>query len=400
MNLAHFKGLASGVLFLFLSISLAQQASREKVAESDFTSAETCGQCHQEIHSQWSQSMHSRSITDPLYRSVIERLPDDAKKHVPFCLSCHAPVAGASGTLFRISDIPDWERDLSPLAREGVTCDFCHTISGEELTEKILPGAYVYPHARQTEIKFGPEADSETKAHPTRVSSFLSSAEFCSTCHRFKHPATGEELQNTFEEWRQSSYSKQGTACQDCHMPKYTGARAEGGREGARISAHLFPGGHTEMVRKAASLAVFGTREMERNEPSAKVVAIVKNMGAGHAIPTGVPGVREIVLEVQVWDSASRMLGQDQTSFALNLEDSQGRPVFPWETYTAVQNNTIASGASKQKEFVISIGEGSSGPLRVEAKLWMHPLSRSMARRLNFSPPEPILMASAEAEIR
>ncbi len=103
----------------------------QEMSEEDFTSARQCGQCHQEIYNQWGQSMHSKSLTDPIYRAVVdEMLRMTGGEQKTFCLSCHAPIASVAG---KLQDLPvplDWE-GFGEVAREGVTCDFCHTISGK-----------------------------------------------------------------------------------------------------------------------------------------------------------------------------------------------------------------------------------------------------------------------------
>ncbi len=89
------------ILFLLSSWGLGQG---EKMSEADFTSAQECGQCHQEIYSQWTQSMHSQSLTDPLYRAVIDAMIEQTGGTQPaICLSCHAPVASVAGKLFDLS---------------------------------------------------------------------------------------------------------------------------------------------------------------------------------------------------------------------------------------------------------------------------------------------------------
>ena len=72
----------------------------KKLSEGEFTSAEVCGGCHTEIFNQWSQSMHSRSFSDPVYRAVIEEMiKETGGRQQRFCLTCHAPDASVTGQL-------------------------------------------------------------------------------------------------------------------------------------------------------------------------------------------------------------------------------------------------------------------------------------------------------------
>ena len=64
----------SKVLSATLCFSSWALAREGRLAETDFTSAKDCGQCHQQIYNQWTQSMHSKSYTDPLYRMVVDEM--------------------------------------------------------------------------------------------------------------------------------------------------------------------------------------------------------------------------------------------------------------------------------------------------------------------------------------
>ena len=96
------SGMDAGLVLLavLLLVSSPILGQPSKISEADFTSSKECGECHQEIYSQWSQSMHSRSLSDPVYQTVINEMVKQtggAKK--VFCLSCHAPVASVAGKL-------------------------------------------------------------------------------------------------------------------------------------------------------------------------------------------------------------------------------------------------------------------------------------------------------------
>ena len=93
-------------------------------------------------------------------------------------------------------------------------------------------------------------------AHPTLQSKFLLSSELCGTCHRFGHPVSGLAIQDTYDEWKRSPYAAEGKRCQDCHMPAYSGKTAVDGKDRPELHAHVFMGGHTEMIRKAASVGL------------------------------------------------------------------------------------------------------------------------------------------------
>ncbi len=366
-----------------------------KLSLGDFTPAAECGKCHQEIYKQWSTSQHSKSLSDPIYRAVVEKVLEQTDGRLKvFCLSCHAPVASVSGTTLHLSTPLDW-REFQGVAAEGVTCDFCHTISGKEnLGKTISVAAYAYPRRGDQKVKYGRHDDGESMNHGVDASPFLIDSQFCATCHQFKHPLSLVEVQNTFDEWRKSSYYRKGMRCQDCHMPAYSGVTAEGGKPREEIHAHLFAGGHTEMLRKAATLDLTGTV----TRPGVLTVkAVVTNSGAGHYFPTGVPGVREVWLDVVVTDSLGRRLEQKRFDLGLRLLGKDGSEAMPWESFEGVSDQRIPPDQSRVHEFEVRLPDnGASGPVSLEAKLNLRLVSQELGKRLNLPLPDPLLAAESK----
>ncbi|MBI2821583.1 MAG: hypothetical protein HYX74_05110 [Acidobacteria bacterium] len=371
----------------------------KKLSLEDFTPPQECGKCHQEIFSQWSQSMHAKSVTDPIYRAVIDKMmqrTEGAQK--AFCLSCHAPVASVTGRLLETKSL-NWD-SFSEIEAQGVICDFCHTISGNEnLGKNISVGAYVYPRKGTTAVKYGRNADAETSDHLVEPSQFLTSAEVCAICHKFKHPVAGLEIQSTYDEWQRGPYSKEGVRCQDCHMPAFSGTTATGGKQREEIHAHVFLGGHTEMIKRAATLSVWGVSEKRRDATQLKVTANVTNSGAGHTIPTGIPGIREIVLQVDVLGPAGEILGRKTFRYGQRLTAQDGSAALPWEAYKVLEDNRIEPRRSKQNSFEVSLPPRVTGNVKIEGKLFLVLISEEMSKRLEMLAPEPLLMTSAEATV-
>lgn len=399
---------AIGVAAL-LSVGFGQEVrhtQETKLTEADFKSSRECGRCHREIYNQWSQSMHSRSFTDPIYRAVVDRVLERTEgRNKVFCLSCHAPVASVSGQTIHLPVPIDWE-SFSSIASEGVTCDFCHTISGNEnLGRNISVNAYAYPRRGETAVKYGrygdwqPSGEMPEKGHLVESSDFLTSAQFCAMCHQFKHPISQMETQNTYQEWLDGPYSKRGVRCQDCHMPRYSGILAEGEKPRERVHAHVFSGGHTEMIKKAATLNVWGTIE-ERGAGSAlQVTANVTNSGSGHTIPTGLPSLREIVLEVEVENADGAVIAQREFRFGRWLLGENGERVVPWEPYVGVADNRIPPEQARQNTFDVPLSSGSDGGFLIKAQLKLELISELVSRELQMQAPEAILMTSARATV-
>ncbi len=245
-----------------------------------------CGECHEAIYAMWQRSMHSASLTDPIFQASYMRAYVQTRGQArETCLRCHAPVAVMTGDL----DLED------PASHEGITCDYCHSIVSVDLERRHQPFTVALDG-----IKRGPLADAESPVHDVARSDLHLSSEFCAGCHEY---ATEEGLPilSTYSEWRLSPQAAEGKTCQHCHMPLQEGTtvRADlgGGRPG--INLHDISGGHSpEQVRKAATARIL---RIERPEPTSAVLEVeVANIGSGHSIPTGLP-TRKLVLEVVLY---------------------------------------------------------------------------------------------------
>jgi len=376
------------ISILMANVSWAQIS--KKLEAADFKTSSHCRQCHQQIYDQWTTSTHSRAYRDPIYQVFLRRIDEQRQgKLTRFCVSCHAPLATVTRS------VPEKLFDGQPkpaLLEEGVACEFCHTIPGSELELKRLSlGAFVFPRTGQTNTLYGRHADAKTDAHPTEPSKFLLSSELCGTCHRFGHPASGMPIQNTYEEWKNSSYAAEGKRCQDCHMPAYSGRAANDGKDRPELHAHVFMGGHTEMIRKAATVQVQPSWKDGRKE-TLDVTASVSNVGAGHLIPTGIPGIREMWLEVSVFNG-SQVAATQKRSFTLELFDREGKLAMPWDAVRFGKDTRIGPRKSRVERF--SFGLTNANEVRVEAKL-LHRLVSEQAARYAGVPPAPA-MPMAEA---
>ena len=214
---------------------------------------------------------------------------------------------------------------------------------------KLSLGASLFPRVGQTKTLYGRHEDAKTNAHPTERSKFLLSSELCGTCHRFGHPASGMAIQDTYDEWKRSPYAAEGKRCQDCHMPAYSGKTAVDGKERPELHAHVFMGGHTEMIRKAAFVQVQSNWKGGRKE-TLDVVASVSNVGAGHLIPTGIPGIREMWLEVSVLNG-SQVAATQKRPFMLELFDGQGKPAMPWDAVRIGKDTRIGPKKTRIEQF-------------------------------------------------
>ena len=136
-----------------------------------------------------------------------------------FCSRCHTPIGEHQGEL--PSDQEGVARapalaGLSEVSAEGITCDFCHTVSGPDL-EGSMEGDGIANLA----LRFAPGATKRGPLDDPKVSTYhvaastdyLRTSAFCGACHdvRLFHldqrtyaPA---RLQNLFTEGKSSRYA-------------------------------------------------------------------------------------------------------------------------------------------------------------------------------------------------
>lgn len=270
------------ILSMFPLSAFAQGAQPQLNAQG-FTSSKVCGQCHVAIYEGWKNSMHANAVTDPIFYPIfLETSRETSGKSDALCLSCHAPTTRVT---------KDWQMK-EPLTREGITCDFCHSIRTVNLSARdpieVVPG----------KMKWGPLQNVGSPVHQTSYSEVHEKPELCATCHEFKN-GRGVPILETYTEWTKSPQSKEGATCQSCHMPKISGLvvppKVKPTNE-VYIHSHEAAGGHSiEQVRKAVTLKI-----VEVKRPGEKVTAVVRleNIGSGHKVPTGLP-TRKLVLRFQ-----------------------------------------------------------------------------------------------------
>jgi nitrate/TMAO reductase-like tetraheme cytochrome c subunit len=379
-------------LFALLTAGAALGQASRKVQAGDFKTSASCKPCHQEIHEQWTSSTHSNAYRDPIYQVFLRRVDEQSQGRLTqFCVSCHAPLATLTKT------VPAKLFDGQPkpaLLEEGVSCEFCHTISGSEVEFRGTSlGALLFPRSGQTETLYGRHADASTAAHPTKPSKFLLSSELCGTCHRFGHPVSGLPIQDTYAEWKNSPYAKEGKRCQDCHMPAYAGRAAAGGKERPELHAHVFLGGHTDMIRKAATIQIKSSWKGPSKE-SLQVAVSVANVGAGHYIPTGIPGIREMFLEVSAL-KGSQTIATEKRPLALELFDPEGNPAMPWDAVRFGKDTRIGPKKTRVEQFSFKLA--GRAEVRVEAKLLERLVSEQAAKYAGVPAAPAMPMAEAVA---
>jgi hypothetical protein len=279
----------------------------------EYTESEVCERCHTEIYKEWVNSLHASSLTDPVFVGVFKEIEN--KEEREFCISCHAPTTMVTG---------DYDLRL-PITREGVTCDFCHTIKGVSLTKE---DPYEFDLGN---TKWGPlESEVEVEGgHKNAYSEVHLKAEFCAACHQVVNK-WGFYVLNTYSEWKESPYAKEGIQCQNCHMPEEFGVpivNPEVANTRHNVNSHQFLGGHSEItLTRAANISSI----VDIVDDSLLVVVYVTNAESGHRLPTGIPS-RQVILRVRLLspraEFAGRLVGEKEVVYKRVLIDVEGREI-------------------------------------------------------------------------
>jgi hypothetical protein len=374
---------------------------RQEIAADAFDSAGQCQYCHLDVYRQWQGSAHANAASNPLYLAELARLRRDTDgESDDFCSRCHIPVGWLAGE----SSSADGAQ-LSAVSRQGVSCDFCHTVSEVEGVGngkfRVAPGT----------VKRGPFDDPlHTPIHESAYDKLYTQAEYCGVCHEISHPQNGLRLSSTYSEWKESGYGSRRVTCQDCHMtpgPGVTkpnpGVAATGApKRRDHISTHYMTGNSVFSLRRAgfeehAALAEESLKSVaflhlglpERLSPyqPARINVRIRNDGAGHYLPTGLSMYKDMWLEVVVTD------GQGKTVFSSGVTDSRGylpagsvtfatvyadatgkETANPWEAVSILDDNRIPP-QKYVDEFVEIPGLPLPGVLQVEVRLLYRNLS-------------------------
>jgi cytochrome c554/c'-like protein len=273
-----------------------------EVHAGQFSSARRCGDCHTEIYQVWASSVHATSLTNATFQASLKEVEDTAASAA--CIACHAPVTAHS----------DQKLD-SAVAREGVTCDFCHSIRDIAALSNVSVDVGA--------TKYGPVPNATSTGHQIQFSPLHAASEVCSGCHEFEN-GTGLKVLGTFTEWKSSDSAKAGVTCQRCHMPLSTmhvvDPRVK--REPASfVNLHQMPGGHSkDQLSRALELRI---AEIARRGSECVVKIAVGNKGAGHNVPTGMP-TRHVVLVAEIVGSESGTQQQSR-SYGVVVQDKNGK---------------------------------------------------------------------------
>lgn len=409
-------------------------------SQAPFTEPAVCAGCHPQQFEEWRGSVHALAFQDPVYQGELNKGFKAVGHEVTRqCEGCHSPAGMVTGEIKGPG-----LKGLGAVALAGVSCDICHSISG--VTHQQTPtgepenGSFILSPgvdggSGPQLVKRGPAKPAEGCGggfHECRESRLHDQAELCAGCHQVYHYRDHFPLEATYLEWKHSPYAQKGIQCQDCHMVEtgvfkrtadtmvrpnrseyrhfFSGAnyllyflageaaKKAGDRELVSALAKKYQMA-LEKLQSAADLEVF---PVYRNGALAEVKVRVRNLRAGHNLPTSLTNVRELWLEVTARDASGVVVlssggfeGPGMLDPETRMFNSEGMgsdfhlAIDPWTVTAFSRHDTIPPRGYKDAWFGV-------GPVRkqgfvtVEARLKYRPASQQVARKVLKDVPEDI----------
>jgi len=351
------QGVMRGTLFAVLVLTVAAAAppgaspsQAPPLVPEPYTSARNCATCHKTIHLYWSESQHSRSASKPSYLEALRAAVEGASDKEAVrrgCAWCHAPTALVTG-----------DYDLHrPITKEGVSCDFCHTVADVDLGKPDHPF-----DLKPGKVKRGPLEYAKVPFHETAYSTLhKASPLLCAACHEYTN-ALGVRVLSTYSEWKTGPYPARGETCQECHMPLVPGRTVREGLPSTprRINLHRMVGGsEATRVRGGLELRIAA---LDIAGLSADVQVVVSNTGAGHAVPGGLSS-KSLILAVGVETASGEMMHRGERVYRRELKDAQNRPLvsiadFFLKAASVGEDTRLKPRESRTERFTVPLPEG------------------------------------------
>ena len=409
-------------------------------SHAPFTPPEVCQKCHPKQYQEWTGSLHALAFQDPLYQGELNKAYQAGGQEVARqCEGCHSPAGMVTGEI----EGPGIA-NLSPMALSGVSCDICHSVSGtthlETPSHEPENGSLILSPGVDSGngvvlIKRGPWApdkDCGGGFHKCAISPLHLRADLCAGCHQVYHYSDHFPLETTYLEWKHGAYAQKGILCQDCHMVDLDTfvKSADQYRKPSRDEYRHFFNGANYLVYylaeqaalkagdkgKAAILKDKYEMAIKRLQLAADVLLSpvyrdgtleeikveVRNIRAGHNLPTSLTNVRQMWLELTAKDETGKVLFTSGTIDArghlpknTRVFDSEGMGddfhffVDTWVVTTFTKNDTIPPKGYKDVYYGITVPQGVK-KVTIEARLRYRQADQTVAEDLFNAVPESI----------
>ena len=441
---SHIKYVAPILLLLASSYPVPLQADKTKLTllkidnnitayhNEDWTNSAKCKVCHSDIFNQWADSNHKNLVDSNPYYMVMEGLAGEVEgdEFRQWCMGCHNPSAVTTGLtksghrmdrnflangLFEqgaktLQD--DLKHHRNSRLEEGVSCVACHRITkvdsqgNASYTLDLNRKKYTFEESKTDLGQWFSQKfiNSKPDIHKQSYSKEIyKKSSYCASCHDETSPQTGKQIVSTFKEWEKSPYNdpknpKKHKDCIDCHMTyledgKFAplkGTSTDGGEIKKDVKVHYFSGSNyflsglrstkhkeqtIQLLRTSAKLDV----DIKNNQ----LIVGVKNVGAGHHLPTGVSDFRELWLDITLKDRDSKIvfssgklkddgnLDEDARPFMKVFGDKDGNPVglLFWKYEKLLSDTRIPAGERRVLKYNIKDTKELKYPLSIEVKL-------------------------------
>jgi len=307
-------------------VSLGKEAQTldELVRQYD---ASSCKECHQEIYTQWEQSLHAKPMLGPIGRTLAtfqgyvnsrdtelkksREVAPGMKAFLKPCVECHLPqMMDASESVADEIAKAIVDGDEEVLSKLRITCVVCHNRNA--ILRKFRDGN-PQPGVIYGPTFAGPHADKNFTT--AAKSEMLRDTVFCAQCHQGPNVQHYDEpmwCTSTFDSHQQFYVPMGGTeSCQDCHM------RKEGG--------HRFPPNYQDKAQTSKRLSewidLHVTAIGYRMKPNAKefIPLVVINSEVvsriGHRFPDGCPSPNRVTLDFKVSTKDCRELYKETKTY-------------------------------------------------------------------------------------
>lgn len=409
-------------------------------SKADFTEPEVCAGCHPQQYDEWNGSVHALALQDPIYQGELNKgFKAVGHEITRQCEGCHSPAGMVTGEIKGPG-----LKGLGRMARAGVSCDICHSISG--VTHLQTPsrepenGSFILSPGRDTKegaklVKRGPFKPSPECGggfHECAESPLHAQSDLCASCHQVYHHESHFPLESTYLEWKHGPYAQKNIHCHDCHMVETDTflKTADDFRKPDRAEyRHYFSGANYllyalagEAAKKAGDMKLVASLEKKyqmavaklksaaeievqpvyRNGALAEVKVRVKNIRAGHNLPTSLTNVREMWLEVTAKDAGGNVVltsgvfdGPGSLEPGTRMFNSEGMgkdfhfALDPWVVTAFSRHDTIPPRGYKDAYFGVSPVK-KQGNVTVDARLLYRQADQKVARKLLREVPEDI----------
>jgi len=405
--------------------SLIRVDGQPPLSLDQFEGAPECGTCHKQIYQQWKGSMHAAAFHDPIWKALVTRASEETGgKTDRLCIGCHSPLGLATEDVTTATALHSEDTDL--VSTFGVQCDACHVMSESHGTQTPFeePGNASFTLSPGP-LKRGPYENCDAGGiHEGLWSALHVSSKICANCHQSFHGNL--PVGRTYDEWKRSIYARKGIQCQHCHMmpvekaveaartlvpPQMSGPASELAPERSPFFPHWFLGANPVMAKEEGfqdhareilhRLQTAAAIELEVSDAvvtPGKLLRLkikVKNVAAGHNLPTSLAELRQMWLNVQATDQNGRVffhsgnltesgnIERDSRIFDAYAVDENGQhTIKPWKIDHFLWNRTIPPKGVAIETYTFLIPKNIRNAVKIAVKLRYRPYPQSLVNQL------------------